>query len=141
MPTSADGPDALVDSSVAVALVTMDHEYHPVVAHAIAGRRLGLAGHAAFEALSVLTRLPPPFRRTPAIISRILAQQFPTSRFLGQQSALDLLGRLPGLGISGGAVYDALVAATAVEHGLPLISLDRRAAGTYRALGAELEIF
>ena len=140
MPTSADGPDALVDSSVAIALVTPDHEHHLATTRALAGRRLGLAGHAAFETVSVLTRLPAPLRRTPAAIGRVLAQEFPTSRFLSPRLAAELPGQLASLGIGGGAVYDALVAATAVEHRLPLVTLDRRAAGTYQALGVELEV-
>ncbi len=140
MPTSADGPDALVDSSVAMALVLPDHDHHLIAARALAGRRLGLAGHAAFEAVSVLTRLPPPLRRTPATIARMLAERFPESRFLSPELAAELLGRLAGLGIGGGAVYDALVAATAAEHRLPLVSLDRRAANVYRTLDVELEL-
>jgi predicted nucleic acid-binding protein len=140
LPTSADGPDALVDSSVAIALVTPGHEYHRTTVEAVAGRRLGLAGHAAFETVSVLTRLPPPLRRTPATIGRLLARRFPESRFLSAELAADLFGRLADLGIGGGAVYDALVAATAVEHRLPLVSRDRRAIGTYLAAGVDLEI-
>lgn len=42
--------------------------------------------------------------------------------------------QLDSLGISGGTVYDALVGATAVEHGLKLVTRDRRALETYRAL-------
>lgn len=42
------------------------------------------------------------------------------------------------LGIGGGAVYDALVAAAAIEHGLPLVSRDQRALQTYQTMGAEL---
>jgi predicted nucleic acid-binding protein len=38
------------------------------------------------------------------------------------------------LGIAGGAVYDALVGAAAVEHGVPLMTRDRRAADTYRRI-------
>ncbi|MDQ3537526.1 MAG: hypothetical protein M3415_01820 [Actinomycetota bacterium] len=45
-----------------------------------------------------------------------------------------LLARLPGLGIAGGAVYDALVGATAAEHGWPLATRNRQALDTYRAL-------
>jgi len=48
-----------------------------------------------------------------------------------------LLADLPRLGIAGGAVYDALVAATALKHGLSLRSLDRRAVGTYQAIGVD----
>ena len=40
---------------------------------------------------------------------------------------------------SGGAVYDALVAAAAVHHGLPLVSRDQRALDTYRTLGLDVE--
>ena len=42
------------------------------------------------------------------------------------------------LGIGGGAVYDALVAAAAIEHGLPLVSRDQRALQTYQTMGADL---
>lgn len=64
MPSSADAV-VLVDTSVAVALVVSDNEHHASTVDALAGRRLGLAGHAAFETCSVLTRLPAPARRTP----------------------------------------------------------------------------
>lgn len=63
MPTSAERPDVLVDTSVAVALVVGDHRFHEATMRALEGRRLGLAGHAAVETFSVLTRLPPPSRR------------------------------------------------------------------------------
>ena len=45
------------------------------------------------------------------------------------------------LGIAGGAVYDALVAAAAAEHGITLATRDRRAADTYRALDIDFELF
>jgi predicted nucleic acid-binding protein len=40
----------------------------------------------------------------------------------------------------GGAIYDALVAATAQEAGARLVSRDRRAARTYEAIGARYEL-
>jgi predicted nucleic acid-binding protein len=43
-------------------------------------------------------------------------------------------------GLRGGQLYDALVAATAAAHGVRLISLDTRAAPTYRAIGVEYEL-
>ena len=43
-------------------------------------------------------------------------------------------------GISGGAIYDGLIAAAAKQSGLRLLSLDRRAARTYATLGADYEI-
>ena len=145
MPTAASaarGPrsDLLVDTSVAVALVVADHEHHAAVTRAVGRRRLGLAGHAAFETFSVLTRLPPAARRTPDVVAEVLRVGFPATRFLGADDAAVLLRRLAGLGIAGGAVYDALVGATAVAHRLPLATRDRRAADVYRTLDVEVEL-
>jgi predicted nucleic acid-binding protein len=138
MPTNADAPDLLVDTSAAVALVVGDHTHHSAAVRALRGRRLGLAGHAAFETFSVLTRLPAPNRRAPTTVRDVLSANFPGSQFLSADRAAGLLTDLVELGIAGGSVYDALVGATAVEHGVPLASLDRRALSTYRALGVEV---
>ena len=139
MPDSGELPDALVDTSVAVAVAIEDHPHHLAALQATSGRRLGLCGHACFETYSVLTRMPAPLRRTPASVVRLLRRDFPHTRFLSHAGAGRLLGELPALGLGGGAVYDALVAACAREHALPLITRDRRALGTYRALEIELE--
>ena len=105
----------LVDTSVAVALAVTDHEHHSATVKAIGHRLLGLSGHAAFETFSVLTRLPPPIRRTPGTVFHLLSRNFPESRFLSAQAAGDLLDRLTRIGIAGGAVYDTLS-----WHPLPL---------------------
>lgn len=140
MPTSGRKPDVLVDTSVAVALSVADHEHHATVLRALDGKRLGLAGHAAFETFSVLTRLPPPARRSPAVVVRVLRENFPASRFLAADAAAALLDRLADAEVAGGSVYDALVGAAATEHGLRLVTLDRRALDTYRALGVDVEV-
>ena len=139
MPTAGSGPDLLVDTSVAVALSVGDHELHASVSRSLRGKSLGLAGHAAFETFSVLTRLPPPVRRSPATIGRLLDASFPQSRYLGTRATASLLDELGRVGIAGGAVYDALVGACANEHELPLATLDRRALETYRALSVRIE--
>ena len=131
-------PDLLVDSSVAIALGVGDHEFHDRVISALHGLILGLAGHSAFEAYSVLTRLPAPHRRTPAVVGALLDRNFPASRHLGTAAARQLLGDLPRLGISGGKVFDALVGACAVEHDVQLATLDERASDTYRAVGVRV---
>lgn len=133
-------PERLVDTSIAVALVVADHEHHDQTFDAIGDRRLGLCGHAAFETFSVLTRLPPPARRTPAAVAKLLAGNFPQSRFLGASAATTLLSNLPAKRIAGGSVYDALVGAAAVEHGIVLATRDRRALDTYRTLGVSIEL-
>lgn len=141
MPISADkAPELLVDTSVAVALTVADHRHHEGTSRFLRGRRLGLAGHAAFEAFSVLTRLPPPARRTPAVVARVLAEGFPHTRFPSADGAAALLSRLVRAEIAGGSVYDALVGATAVEHGLVLATRDRRALDTYRRLDVEVQL-
>jgi predicted nucleic acid-binding protein len=137
---SARRPDVLVDTSVAVALVVADHEHHASVLDELGDLRLGLSGHAAFETFSVLTRLPPPSRRPAAVVHRLLAHNFPASRFLPADAAQRLLAELAAVGVAGGAVYDALVGATARSHGFPLATRDQRALTTYRTLGVEVRI-
>jgi len=98
MPTSGDGPQLLIDTSVAVALVAAGHE-HPTRQGKPGSRSCGLSGHAAFETFSVLTRMPPPNRRTPRAVARLLAHNFPGSRFLSAPFRSGLLrlrrGRRP----------------------------------------------
>jgi predicted nucleic acid-binding protein len=137
MPTSAE---VLVDTSAAIAFSVEDHSHHDTTFRALVRRRRGLAGHAAFETFSVLTRLPPPARQTPAAVTRLLAADFPHSRFLGAKAATSLFAELHERGIAGGAVYDALVGAVAREHELPLATRDRRALETYGALGVAVEL-
>jgi predicted nucleic acid-binding protein len=143
MPTDTDAddrPSVLLDTSTAVALIVEDHEAHALTLAGVRGRRLGLAGHAWFETYSVLTRLPAGLRRSPADALRILTRNFPASEFLGEAEAVDLGAELAGLGISGGAVYDALVGAAARQHQRTLVSGDARPRPTYEALGVEIEL-
>ena len=132
--------DALVDTSIAIALLVADHEHHPGTIAAVGRRRLGLSGHAAFEAYSVLTRLPAPVRRPPHVVTELLEANFPETRFLSSTRASRLLSEVAEAGIAGGAAYDALVGATAVEHGMVLVTRDHRAVETYRALGVTVEV-
>jgi predicted nucleic acid-binding protein len=129
---------ALLDTSTAIALLVEDHEAHAVTMEAVRGRQLGLAGHAWFETYSVLTRLPGGLRRSPADVGRLLAHNFPVSAYLGEVEAAALGTDLANLGVSGGAVYDALVGAAARQHGRPLLSGDARARPIYEGLGIEI---
>src|SRR5262245_48168256 len=124
MPTRGDRRVVLLDTSAAVALSVEDHVHHAATVDALGGRKLGLAGHAAFETFSVLTRLPPPARRPPAVIARLLATNFPHTRFLSSEAAHTLFGELANGEIAGGAIYDALVGAAAREHGAVLVTHD-----------------
>ena len=130
----------LLDTSAAVALVVEDHEAHAATLEAVRGRRLGLSGHAWFETYSVLTRLPGGRRRSPADVAVLLAHNFPASAFLADVSAAALGPELAKLGISGGAVYDALVGSAARQHGRSLVSGDARARPIYEALGVRVRL-
>lgn len=132
------GPELLVDTSVAVALSVAGHEGNAASVAAIKGRRIGLAGHAAFETFSVLTRLPGSARRTPATVGRLLSVNFPYTRFLSAAAAESALRVMATHGIAGGSVYDALVGSAAAEVGVPLLTRDGRALRTYQAMDVEV---
>ena len=140
MPTRSNQVDVLVDTSVAVAVVVEDHEHHGATLRAIGTRSLGLAGHAAFETFSVLTRLPPPARRSPETVMRLLSANFSSIQFLSTSGAEALLPKLASFGIAGGSVYDALVGASATESGLVLLTRDARALPVYRMLRVDIEV-
>lgn len=130
----------LLDTSAAVALVVADHEHHGVILAAVGEAELGLSGHAAFETYSVLTRLPAPHRRPAASVAELLRVNFPATVYLSAAGQRELHGELATLGLAGGLVYDALVAAAAAEAGLPLLTRDRRALEVYRSLGVEVRL-
>jgi toxin FitB len=138
LPTSADS--VLLDASAALALVDPDHVFHGAVFAAVVNRRRGLAGHAAFETYSVLTRQPPPRRILPRTAQRIIETNFGGTHYLSSDAAAGLAAELAALDLSGGAVFDALVAAAARESGLVLLSCDRRAVQTYLPLGIRFEL-
>ncbi len=123
------------DTSVLVAAFASWHESHPAAQEALRGGRL--VAHGVVEAYSVLTRLPPPHRVVPGLAAEFLRQvATDTPLTLPAEEVARLPHLLSDRGISGGAAYDALIAVTALHHGAELVSLDARAAATYRALGA-----
>lgn len=88
----------------------------------------------------MLTRLPLPHRVAPALVADLLESWFPADRTLVPSARLSraVVRRCTEAGIDGGAVYDALVGLTVVEARRTLVTLDERAARTYRLLGVEL---
>lgn len=88
----------------------------------------------------MLTRLPGQARITPNEARRIIAVEFPASVALPPDVALRAVALFAEAGIAGGAVYDGLVGLAAKEAGIPLLSCDRRAVGTYAALRADVRL-
>src|SRR5262245_7588904 len=124
-----------VDSSVVVAAFASWHESH-TVARRVVDRRPRLVAHCALEAYSVLTRLPAPYRATGVLVVAFLDDRFREDPLtLAPRVLRQLPGELQRAGLVGGAVYDGLVAMTAVAHRATLVTLDRRADATYRRCG------
>jgi predicted nucleic acid-binding protein len=126
------------DSSVVIAGFASWHRHHEAALKVLRGVS-DLVAHAEVESYSVLTRLPEPFQIAPGEMAGYLRQRYPGRRMVLPESARgDLVARLARLSIAGGAVYDAIVAATAAHHGYRLLSCDRRAASTYDRLGVDV---
>jgi predicted nucleic acid-binding protein len=128
------------DTSVVVAAFASWHESHEVARRALDGG-LRLIEHCALETYSVLTRLPPPHRVSGDLVRDFLAARFsqPYLR-LGEQAYRDFILGLVDHGISGGAAYDALVAATAAAGGAELLTCDRRAVPIYERYGLQVKL-
>lgn len=88
------------------------------------------------------TRLPAPHRMTPLVVSKYLSLSYGKHPIvaLSPPKHRDLIVQCAADGVSGGAVYDALIAATCAQEGLRLLTLDGRARQTYSALGVEHEL-
>jgi predicted nucleic acid-binding protein len=128
------------DSSIAIAALITDHEAHDVAERALAECTATIA-HVAVETYSVLTRLPPPHRLDAATAAELIARRLPCERFtLDADCHAGAPLRLAGARVSGGATYDGLIALTALQHDLEIVSRDGRAERTYRSLGARLRL-
>lgn len=129
-----------VDTSVVVAAFASWHEAHRAASQALL-RQPRLPAHVLIESYSVLTRLPAPHRAEARIVAAFLAENFPAALLTlpgDAQSALISAAAVAGL--TGGSVYDALIAATAKRAGVLLVTHDRRAVPTYERIGARFEV-
>ncbi|TDT17295.1 PIN domain-containing protein [Ilumatobacter fluminis] len=137
MPTDAER--YAVDTSVAVAALDAAHAAHEMCRAVVVENRPSLAGHAAFETLSVLTRLPGPLAIDAPSAADLIARVFPTVARLDADPS-ELIARLGMVGITGGAVYDALVGEAARTNDVRLLTRDQRARRTYDLLGVDYEL-
>ena len=124
-----------IDTSVAIPLLVRSHHDHAAVVRWWARQEIALSGHALAETYSVLTRLPGDARLAPADAARLMNARFSAPLVLSRSLTRRLPDTLSRLGLAGGAVYDALVALAAKEHGAALATRDARARGTYDAVG------
>jgi predicted nucleic acid-binding protein len=128
------------DSSIAVAALLADHPAHEAAADALANCKTTIA-HAAIETYSVLTRLPAPHRVDARTAAAVLAKRLATTyATLDANSYTTAPSTLAAAGVSGGATYDGLIALTALQHNLELITRDKRAERTYRVLNVPYQL-
>lgn len=126
------------DSSVTIAAAAPWHVAHEAAVEALAAAEPSLISHVAFETTAALSRMPEGQRLDPGVVLAWLQLRF-GARWLALPAAATrrALRTAVDHGIRGGALYDALIAATARHHHHTLISADRRAARVYSALGTE----
>ena len=125
------------DSSVLVPALLDAHEFHHAC-HESAGLVDAAIGHALLETYAVLTRLPQPYTVTPSQASAALRSYGVNPHVLTGAELVDALDRFGAGRVTGGATYDAVIAATAGRHGVTLLTRDERAAAVYERVGADV---
>lgn len=126
------------DSSVLIAALAGHHAGHERAVDAV-GDAPGLIVHVAFETSSVLSRMPEGQRMEAKVVLGALEREFPEPWLaLDRDAQRSCLRSAVDAGLRGGALYDALIAATAREHGATLLSADRRARDAYDAIGVDV---
>jgi predicted nucleic acid-binding protein len=129
-----------VDTSVVVAAFASWHEGHRS-ASAVMTRKPRVPAHVLIETYSVLTRLPPPHRAPADLVATFLVERFPEAPLLLPARAhLDLVETSARTGLMGGAIYDALIAATVRHAGATLLTRDRRAHSVYDRMKVRYEL-
>jgi hypothetical protein len=125
---------------VAVAALVTWHVGHDQARGAAA--EASIPAHARLETFSVLTRLPAGRRLAPDLVATLIRRWFPARRTLVPTARLsrEIVERCQDAGVTGGAVYDALIGLTATEAGLTLLTRDARAKETYRRLAVPFEL-
>ena len=110
------------DTSVLVAALLWRQEGHEDALAWLNRARNGefswaVAAHSLAEFYSTLTGMPPPYRRPPDRVIRLLQDDVigggANVVSLSPTEYLSVIGQMAKLGVTGGAIYDALIAFTA----------------------------
>jgi predicted nucleic acid-binding protein len=124
----------VIDTSVLVAGLIPDHEFHAVARpHVVAAASGRLPGPVLAEAWAVLRRAP--WNLGPDVVGALLAPWSDVPRIAEPSSsdfalALEDAARLG----AGGGVHELVIARTCATAGLGLVTLDRRQAAMAREL-------
>jgi predicted nucleic acid-binding protein len=127
------------DSSVTIAAAAPWHAAHEAAVTALAAETSSLIGHVAYETTAAMSRMPEPQRIAADVVLEWLERRFRSDWLtLPADATRAALRAAVAHGIRGGALYDALIAATAAHHDHTLVSADRRAAPVYSAFDADV---
>lgn len=122
------------DTSVVIPIVCAWHEAHAATLEAAAGVTC-LPAHVLIEAVATLTRLPGGLAVSSVQAATVVRERFPDEPLtLTADEYVQLVEAIKATGLRGGQIYDALVAATAKTANAVLLTRDRRAEPTYRAV-------
>jgi predicted nucleic acid-binding protein len=131
----------LVDTSVIVRAATTSDPNERKHLRDIIAESPDIIGHVLVEAYATLTRLPQPFRLSPHRCHAYLTSAFRSEPLtLSASGYSDVLDLVAERNIAGGAVYDCLIARTALEHNGTLMSLDHRAVSNYAIVGGHYQL-
>ena len=107
----------LLDTSCLIAAVMPQHEHHAATVADLsrrrtAGQQFVMAAHAVTEAYAVLTRLPPPHRLAPEDALAVLDRNWGKADTIALTAAESwrALREYASAGVSGGRIYDGLIA-------------------------------
>jgi len=114
-----------LDTSVVVPLLAAEHASHEKTRREVERLRqqqasIVVAPHALLESYSVLTRMPPPYRFSPEAAEQLLRDNFADGAEvpgLAPESLWNWLQEFALKGISGGSIYDAVIARSTFEAG------------------------
>lgn len=129
-----------VDTSVTVPAFSAWHDAHAVASSAVSDVRR-LPAHVIMETVATMSRLPGGLASSPRDVLAALRKDYPEPPLvLGAEQCWAPIEAVVGHRLRGGQVYDAVVATAAKVAGATLLSLDRRAEPTYRAVGVDYEL-
>ena len=118
-----------LDTSCLVALLTDNHIFHePTRSECERLKRQSVLFvvpcHVLLECFSVLTRMPPPYRRPPEEAERLLQENFGReveTPGVASNLAWTCVRELVAAGLGGGDIYDAVIARSAFDAGAAVL--------------------
>lgn len=118
----------MIDTSVMVAGLVTNHEFHALARPHVAAAAQGqVPGIVIAESWAALRRAP--WHLDARTVEAALSPWSDPSRIVATQASAYAQALRSGRSLNlGGNVHDLLIALTCREHGLPLVTLDRRQA-------------